>query len=74
MTPGELLKGSVHAEPVYYPNAGMFVRYLVRRLGIKICNDLFTVRQDNFISEFQRLSGITWNELEQDYMEWLNTR
>jgi len=71
LTPDQLLYESVESESVYYPNAGVFLRYLVRNYGIETCNELFTTGMDDFIPHFETSSGESWEEMSERYADYL---
>mgnify|MGYP006281304751 CR=1 FL=1 len=72
MTPTQLLNESIDKESVYYPNAGMFTKYLVNNFGIERVNSLFTVSRDKFKMKFEEVTGTNWEDLEENYLTYLN--
>ena len=71
LTPDELLSETVDLEYIYYPNAGIFTRFLVHSYGIEKINGLFTVRKDDFKKEFEKQTGVTWETMCLDYNTFL---
>mgnify|MGYP006295443191 CR=1 FL=1 len=72
LSPTELLNESVEDEMIYYPNAGVFTRYLVKNYGIENINRLFSVSKENFKKKFEKLANKTWEEMEENYQIYLN--
>lgn len=58
-----ILNADAYLSSVFYPNAGIFAKFLVKRYGIDMINTIFTVSEDNLISELENLRGESWNEL-----------
>jgi hypothetical protein len=73
LTPTQLLNEAVNDEMVYYPNAGIFVRYSVRNFGIRKINQLFNVSSDAYKQAFENNTDETWEKLTEDYMNYLKT-
>mgnify|MGYP006278483545 CR=1 FL=1 len=73
LTPTQLLNEAVDDEMVYYPNAGIFVRYLVRNFGVSKVNQLFTVSNDAFKQAFENLTDKPWESMAEDYMNYVKT-
>lgn len=71
LTPDQLLFESVESESVYYPNAGVFLRYLVHNYGIETCHELFTTGTDDFIPHFETSTGESWEEMSERYAAYL---
>jgi len=71
LSPTQMLKKTDYKEEIYYPNAGMFVHFLVNRYGINIANKLFTIPKDLFILEFRKLTSVDFNFMEEDYQNFL---
>ncbi|MDZ7722886.1 MAG: hypothetical protein U5R06_08775 [candidate division KSB1 bacterium] len=70
LTPTQLLQETVDAERIYYPNAGMWVRFATETYGIDKLNQLFTVSREQFIKKF-KTTGISWSRMESDYDQYL---
>ncbi|MBS3771860.1 MAG: hypothetical protein KGY69_16535 [Bacteroidales bacterium] len=72
MKPSELLKESTDKESVYYPNAGVFVRYLVRTYGVEKVNQLFVSDEDAFQKDFEKITGDKWKTMADEYTGYIN--
>ncbi len=71
LLPSEMIHKTDYPEEIYYPNAGIFVYYLVTRYGIIIANKLFVASCNNFIREFEELTSSPFVTLEEDYLTFL---
>lgn len=71
MNPDQLLFEAIDNESIYYPNAGVFIRHLVKNFGIETINSLFSIEKDEFIKEFEKLTGKLWEEMEAEYELYL---
>ncbi|MCF8233186.1 MAG: hypothetical protein K9G67_04475 [Bacteroidales bacterium] len=71
LNPDQLIYETIDSESVYYPNAGVFLRFLVHSYGIETCNALFTTGMDDFIPHFESLSGVPWEEMSNLYAVYL---
>lgn len=72
MTPNELLKETTDKESVYYPNAGVFIRYLVHTYGIEKVNELFICHKDEFKTNFKTITGEEWKTMTDEYARYIN--
>ncbi|MBS3777533.1 MAG: hypothetical protein KGY70_20235 [Bacteroidales bacterium] len=72
MKTSELLKESTNEESVYYPNAGVFVRYLVRTYGVEKVNQLFVSDEDAFQKDFEKITGDKWKTMADEYTGYIN--
>jgi len=70
MTPEQLLNEAYEAEYIFYPNAGFFIRFLVRTYGVETANQLFTSKADRFRQDFNRLSRDSWKEMKTKYTDF----
>ena len=73
MTPNELLKETFDKESVYYPNAGVLIRYLVRTYGIEKINQLFISPKDEFREDFRKITGDEWEKMGEAYDRYINS-
>jgi len=58
---------------IYYPNAGVLVRYWVNTYGLEKINSLFSVSKDHFKDEFESITGTSWNEMAAEYHKYIET-
>ncbi|MGM0613645.1 MAG: hypothetical protein ACQESM_09065 [Bacteroidota bacterium] len=72
MTPTQLLNESFKDEMIYYPNAGVLIRYWVKQFGIEKINKLFPVSRENFKKKFEEVTETSWDEMESRYSNYLN--
>lgn len=72
MTPTQLLNESFEDEMIYYPNAGILIRYWVRQFGVEKINKLFPVSRENFKEKFKKITGTSWDEMEIHYSNYLD--
>lgn len=72
MTPTQLLNESFKDEMIYYPNAGVLIRYWVKKFGIEKINKLFSTSRENFKNKFEEITETSWNEMESRYSNYLN--
>jgi hypothetical protein len=68
MSPEQLLTETSISESVYYPNCGIFIRFLVRRYGVEAVNSLFTVPAEAFRDAFDLVSPESWESMTVAYM------
>jgi hypothetical protein len=73
LTPTQLLNESFKDEMVYYPNAGVIIRYWVRTYGVKKINRLFSTGKDEFKKQFEVITDVSWNTMEREYNNYLKT-
>jgi hypothetical protein len=73
LTPTQLLNESFKDEMVYYPNAGVLIRYWVRTYGVKKINRLFSTGKDEFKKQFEVITDVSWNTMEREYNNYLKT-
>ncbi len=71
LTPTQLLQGKVDTERIYYPNAGMWVRFAAETYGIETLNQLFTVSRDCFIEKFETITQSSWSHMQSGYDQYL---
>ena len=71
LMPSQMLSKTDYAEEIFYPSAGMFVRFLVRRHGIELANYLFNIRSENFIREFEKATSLSFTSMEEDFKNFL---
>lgn len=73
LTPDQLLDEAYdHPAAIYYPNCGIFTRYLVDTYEVGFINTLFTVNEENFIPRFEELCGDSWDSLSVAYSLYLD--
>jgi len=72
LTPNQLLVAGDMADSVYYPNSGVFLKYLVSRFGIVKINSLFTVRKENFKKAFENTCNEKWEIMVEEYQKYLD--
>ncbi len=72
MTPDELLTETIDKESVYYPNAGVFIRYLVHTYGVEKVNQLFVNEEEEFKKDFEKITGDKWKTMADEYTGYLN--
>ena len=70
LSPSQLLNETVETESIYYPNAGMWVRFVAETYGIETLNQLFTVSRDCFIETFETIN-VSWSRMQSDYDQYL---
>lgn len=73
MTPDEMLSDDDISESIYYPNAGIFIRFIVGSFGIENANKLFTSRKENFKNDFMKLTGESWTEMNEKYEAFIES-
>ena len=73
MTPTQLLNESFEDEMIYYPNAGVLIRYWVRQFSVVKINRLFSVSRENFEEKFEKITETSWDEMESHYSNYLNS-
>ena len=71
LTPDQMLDERDITESVYYPNVGVFLRFMAGRYGIEKVNQLFTVSKEKFRSEFERTCNESWQEMSRDFEEYI---
>jgi hypothetical protein len=67
LTPDQLLFESTSDESIFYPNSGLFTKFLVHSYGLEEINKLFTSTQDRFKNDFTVLIGVSWEEMVTEY-------
>lgn len=71
LTPQQLLNETELPESVYYPNAGVFMRFLVSRYGTENINRLFTVQKKSFKSAFEKVCNESWEVMSNAYEKFI---
>ncbi|MFO8022217.1 MAG: hypothetical protein R6U65_07110 [Perlabentimonas sp.] len=71
LTPNQLLYESTTDESIYYPNSGLFTKFLVHTYGLENINKLFIAPRDYFKEEFKTLTGVSWEEMVCEYSEYV---
>jgi len=69
LKPGKLLY-KIEFNEYYYANAGFFTMFLFESYGIEITNQLFPVPESKFRQRFFELTGVTFEEMEQIYLDY----
>jgi hypothetical protein len=72
LTPDQLLAESTGKESVYYPNAGIFIRFLVHTYGVGNMNMLFSRSAENLKDEFHYLTNTTWEDMSARYARYID--
>ena len=73
LTPDNMLSNpNDYQSSVYYPNAGMFIKFLVRKYGIETVNSIFTVPADEFAVQLELCSGDSWVNVCESYSLYLD--
>ena len=67
LTPDQLLFESTSDESIFYPNSGLFTKFLVHTYGLEKINKLFTSTQEHFRDDFLNTTGITWEDMAKEY-------
>ncbi|MFP4164474.1 MAG: hypothetical protein ACLFQB_06880 [Chitinispirillaceae bacterium] len=67
LSPSELITKTEREESVYYPNAGLFVRFLTSRYGTEVANKLFCEHGSTIKDELHLLTGTEWETMEEQY-------
>lgn len=64
LTPNDMIyNADTINSSVYYPNCGIFTKYIVHQFGIEIINSLFNTNEDDFILHFEMQTGQGWEDL-----------
>jgi len=71
LTPNQLLTETNRKESVYYPNAGVFLRFLVNAYGVESINMLFSRPSENLKDEFHYVTNTTWEEMSARYNSYI---
>ena len=71
LAPSQMLRKTDYPEEIFYPSAGMFVRFLVSRYGIDLANYLFNIRSEHFIREFEKATSVSFTSMEEDFRNFL---
>jgi len=71
LTPDQLLTKSTSKEAVYYPNAGIFIRFLVHTYGVTNINMLFSRSADHLKDEFHYVTHTTWADMSSRYANYI---
>ncbi len=71
LSPSRLITDIETIESIYYPNAGMFIRFLTSRYGVTVSNKLFTEQEERLKERFEQLTGTPWATMENEYETYL---
>ncbi len=71
LTPDQLLLESTSDESIYYPNSGLFTRFLVHTYGLENINSLFISTREGFKDDFMTLSGVNWKDMVSEYSSYM---
>jgi len=72
MVPDELLNERVDKESVYYPNAGMLVRFLAHYYGVVNINRIFSSSRADLKEHFRQVTGESWENMSRRYGQYIN--
>jgi len=73
MSPEELLDEKEDSESVFYPNAGMLIRFWTSQYGVVNINRLFTSSEDEFKKHFMQAAGESWEDMTSRYDQYLQS-
>lgn len=69
-SPSQLLEKPVAiTEAEFYAQSGNFVSWLLQKLGIEKVKQLYILDKAHFISDFEKITGQTFNSIESNYLE-----
>lgn len=71
LTPDQLLNESTSDESIYYPNCGIFTKFLVHTYGLEKINKLFVSTRENFKNDFKNITGTDWGVMVSEYSDYL---
>ncbi len=71
ITPSELLHNNSIPEREYYPQIGCLVSWMMDKYGIDKINKLYNLKSDKIEKQFQLVTGVSFTEMEKEYMEYL---
>lgn len=72
LSPSDLLENEFLSETEFYPQAGLFIDWLFQNYDIKTANQLYVLDKVEIISEFKRITGDSFFEMENKYIEYIN--
>jgi len=72
LSPTDLLEKEFVSEADFYPHAGLFVDWLFKNYDIDAVNQLYVLDKFEIISEFKRITGDSFFEMEKKYMKYIN--
>jgi hypothetical protein len=73
LTPDQMLFNAKSIiSSIYYPNCGIFTKYIVQQFGVEIINSLFNINEEDFILHFEMQTGENWEDLCAAYTLYLN--
>ncbi len=71
LTPDQLLNEIISDESIYYPNCGLFTKFLVHTYGLENINKLFVSPRENYKKDFTNMTGIDWGVMESVYLDYV---
>ena len=72
MNPDDLLFERKGKESVYYPNAGMLLRFMTHRYGVVPINRIFASSPDELKDHFRQATGESWEDMAGRYEQYIN--
>lgn len=60
-------------ENIFYPQAGYFIKWLIRTYKIENTNKLYTVKKKQFVRKFKEITGDSFNNMENKYLAYCDS-
>lgn len=71
LAPSELLYKDSIPEYEYYPQIGCLINWMFNKYGVDKINLLYDLKRDEIETEFLEVIGVTFTDMENEYMEYL---
>lgn len=74
LKPSDLLYNDSVPESLYYPQIGCLINWMFEKYGVAKINLLFGLKRDKIETEFLKVTGVSFAEMEKEYMEYLKNK
>lgn len=71
LKPSDLLYNESVPESEYYPQIGCLINWLFEKYGVDKINSLYDLKREKIEQEFQRVTGVSFADMENEYLEYL---
>ncbi|PIX36118.1 MAG: hypothetical protein COZ21_07790 [Bacteroidetes bacterium CG_4_10_14_3_um_filter_31_20] len=74
LTPSQMLYDSKTIDDnIFYPQSGIFIKWLIKTYQIEKTNKLYTVKSKHFEREFKKITGDSFSDMEKKYLAYCDS-
>jgi hypothetical protein len=74
LKPSDLLYNDTIPESEYYPQVGCLINWMFDKYGVDKINLLYDLKRDKIEPEFLKVTGVTFAQMENDFMNYLKNQ